>query len=305
MPSYSKECKPIAGKITGLKSQVTSLQKELQKAAPGEKAFLISQITKAEAEIAKEQGLLDDCVKKHPYHPPAPPPPNPCRGKLKPLNKLKEELAVEIQKALAPLQKELQTAAPGEKAALIRQIQTLRDNLMTSSPLAKQIAVEQKAYNTCLTSHGGKLAMDAKFKGTATMSTDNAHAKGLFKQDVTIGLRFGDWDHSTIEITEFPTISVTYDTHSPVGTVTTTVTMTSGSGTYDPQSHNIAVDLELFFHHSTSLAGDSSLHIQLGSQAPLSASGAIDLFGGAPFHGGYLGGNECSLEVKGKISPQP
>ena len=58
MSGYSKQCQPIAGKITGLTSEVASLQKELQKAGPGEKAFLISQIKKAEGEIAKQQGLL-------------------------------------------------------------------------------------------------------------------------------------------------------------------------------------------------------------------------------------------------------
>jgi hypothetical protein len=305
MPSYSKECQPIAGNINGLKAQVAAFQKELQKAAPGEKSFLIQQIKEAEAEIAKQQHLLDDCVKKHPYHPPAPPPPNPCLGLLKELKKLQEELTLEIQKALAPLQKQLQTAAPGEKAAIIHEIQATRHDLMTKSPLAKEIAAAQKAYDTCLTSHGGKLAMDAKFKGHATMWTDNSHAPGPFKQNVTIGLRFGDWDHSAIEVTEFPVISVTYDTHSPVGTVTTTVELVYGSGTYNPQSHYINVTLDLSFHHSTSLAGPSRLHVTLGSEAPLSSSGAIDLTGGAPFKGGYLDGNECSLEVKGTIAPQP
>jgi hypothetical protein len=303
MPNYSPECQPIAGNITGLKNDVASLQKELQKAAPGEKPFLISQIKKAEAEIAKQQGLLDDCVKKHPYHPPPPPPPNPCLGLLKDLNKLRNDLSVEIQKALAPLQKQLQNAAPGEKAAIIHEIQATRADLMNNSPLAREIAAKQKAYDTCLTSHGGKLAVDATFTGKATMWTDNGNAPGPYTEDVTIGFRFGDWDHSAIDITSFPTLSVTYDT--PIGKITTTVEFISGSGTYDPQSHGISVTLDLYFHHSTSLAGPSRLHVSLGSEAPLSGSGKIDLIGGAPFKGGYLDGNECSLEVKGTISPLP
>jgi hypothetical protein len=147
--------------------------------------------------------------------------------------------------------------------------------------------------------------MDATFKGKATLWTDNSNAPGPYTQDVTIGLRFGDWDHSAIDITSFPTISVTYNTHSPLGDVTTTVELISGSGRYDPQSHGISVTLDLYFQHSTSVAGPSRLHVSLGSDAPLSASGAIDLTGGAPFKGGYLDQNECSLEVKGKISPQP
>lgn len=305
MPNYSSECQPIANMIKGLQGDVAAFQKTLQNAAPGEKAFLLSQIAKAEGQIAKEQGLLDDCIKKHPYKPPAPPPKNPCLGIKKQENDLQNQLELEIDKAIAPLQKELQNAPAPAKAGILHQIETLRAQIKATSPLSKQIAIKEKEYDDCLISHGGLLPMNAKFKGKATMRTDNSHAKGPFKQDITIGLRFGAWDHSYIEITDFPSISVTYDTHSVVGTVTTTVSLTSGSGRYDPKTHSVSINLDLYFEHSTSLAGPSSLKIELTGNKPLASDGSIDVFGGAKFQGGYLGGNEASIDVSGKISPHP
>ena len=303
MPNYSPECQPIASKIKGLQSDISSLQKTLQKAAPGEKAGLIAQIKKFQGQIAQEQGLLDDCVKKHPYHPPPPPPKNPCLSLLKELNNLQLALGAEIQKALAPLQKDLQHATGGEKVALLAQIKAIRADLTKNSPLAKQIAAKQKEYDACLKSHGGLLALDATFKGKATMQTDNDNAPGPYTQDVAIGLNFGDWDHSDVSITDFPAISVTFDT--PLGTNTTTVTMISGSGHYDRQGHYLTMNLDLYFHHSLSVAGDSRLDIQLSNTAPMTSDGKISVFGSAPFQGGYLGGNECSFEVHGKIAPHP
>jgi hypothetical protein len=305
MPGYSSECQPIADKIKGLQTDVASFQKQLQTAASGEKPFLISQISKAQSEITQQQGLLDTCVKEHPYKPPAPPPKNPCLSIVHEANQLQKQLDDVIQKALAPLQAQLQQTAGPAKEGILQQIKDTRAHIMATNPLVKQIAAKQKDYDDCLTKHGGLLPMNATFKGKATMRTNNSNAPGPFKQDVTIGLRFGAWDHSHITITDFPSISVTYDTHSIVGTVTTTVSMTSGSGTYDPQTHTISVHLDLYFEHSTSLAGPSSLNITLSNNDPLKSDGSIDVFGGALFKDGYLGGNECSLDVSGKVSPHP
>ena len=304
MPGYSTECQPIANKITGLKSEVASFQKELQTAAPGQKQFLLGQIEKLNSQIAQQTALLNTCVKEHPYHPPPPPPKNPCLGIQADADKLQQTLDDEIQKALAPLQKELQTAPSGEKPGILHQIQAIRQQYMTG-PLAHQIAAKEDEYHACVKAHGGLSAMNAHFKGKATMFTTNSHAPGPFKQDIDITLHFGDWDHSSVTVTHFPPISVTYNTHSIAGTVTTTVTMQSGTGYYDPQNHSISITLNLFFHHNTSLAGDSTLQIILGSSGPIAADGSVDAFGGGTFKGGFLGDDECSIDVKGKITPHP
>jgi hypothetical protein len=119
MPNYATECQPIANKITGLQSEVASLQTELQTAEPGEKAGIIGQIKSLDNQIATQQGLLTDCVKQHPYQPP---PPNPCLSLLKALNTLQQSLSDAIQQAVAPLQKELQKATGAEKVAILGQI---------------------------------------------------------------------------------------------------------------------------------------------------------------------------------------
>jgi hypothetical protein len=304
MPGYSTECQPIANKITGLRSEVASFQKQLQTAPPGAKPELLSQIEKLNSQIAQQTGLLNECVKEHPYHPLPPPPKNPCLSIQAEVNQLQKTLDDEIEKALAPLQKQLQTAPSGEKPGLLHQIQVIRQQYM-ASPLAKEITAKENAYIACIKSHGGLLAMDAHFKGKATMTTTNSHAPGPFKQDVNITLHFGDWDHSKVTVMHFPPVSVTYDTHSIAGTVTTTVTMQNGAGYYDPQNHSISITLDLFFHHNTSLAGDSTLHITLGSSGPIAADGSVDAFGGGTFKGGFLGDDECSIDVKGKIEPRP
>lgn len=305
MPNYSSECQPIADKIKGLQSQVASFQKELQTAAPGAKSGLISQITKLQQQVAQEEGLLNDCAKKHPYQPPPPPPKNPCLSINHDLKQLQEQLEQVIQKALAPLQAELQKTAGPAKTGILQQIKDERAHIMATNPLVKEIAAKQKEYNDCLLKHGGKLAIDADFKGKATMRTNNDNAKGPFTQNITIGLTFSAWNNAHISITDFPGVSVTYDTHSPAGTVTTTVSMTSGSGTFDEKTRFVTFQLELYFEHSTSLAGPSSLNITLTGSKPMTSDGGIDLSGDSTFKGGYLGGNTCSIEVSGKISPHP
>ena len=66
MPNYSSQCLPLAEDIKGLKKQRSSFQKELRKAAPGEKAFLIEQIDKLNSQITQQEEKLKACVKEHP-----------------------------------------------------------------------------------------------------------------------------------------------------------------------------------------------------------------------------------------------
>ena len=305
MPNYSSTCQPIANNIKGLQSDVASFQKQLQKASPGEKSGLLSQIKKLQSQITEQEGLLATCVKEHPYKPPVKPPKNPCLSFEKEEEQLQAQLEQVISKALAPLQKELQTAPSGAKAGILKQIKDERARIMATNPLVPEIAAKKKQYDDCLTKHGGKLAIEATFKGTATMRTDNSHAKGPFKQHVTMDIEFSAWDNAHIRVIDFPGVSVTYDTHSPVGTVTTTVSLTTGSGTFDPKSRNLSITLKLYFEHSTSLAGPSSLTIELDGEKPLGKDGSIEVSGAAKFKGGYLDGNECSLDVSGTISPHP
>jgi len=304
MPNYSKECQPIAGKITALESDVASLQADLQTADPEAKSSLIGMISGKQSDIAHERALLSDCVKKFPYKPPPAPPKNPCLGIKKDVNKLQQDLEDAIDKALAPLQLELQSAASDGKAGLINVINTTRDYVKTHTPFLAEIAAKQKEYDQCVAKHGGLPALAAKFTGTATLQTDNSHFNQPVHRDVTIGLEFSDWDHSHITITSFPEITKEFSL-GILGDNTETVTLTSGSGNYDPQSHGISFHLDLDFLGTNSVVGNSSLNIGLMSNDPLPQDGKLTVFGGATFNGGALGGSEGTLTVSGTISPHP
>jgi hypothetical protein len=56
-------CAPIVNAIKGLESDRASFQKDLQKAAPGEKSALINQIKEINAQIQQKQRDLDECSK--------------------------------------------------------------------------------------------------------------------------------------------------------------------------------------------------------------------------------------------------
>jgi hypothetical protein len=298
-------CQKIENEIKGLDQERDSLQEELQHAAPGEKAFLVSQIKALNTQITKKNKELADCIKQNPFMPPPKPKPNPCKPIAQEIIKLENALNTEVHNAVADLQEELQHAAPGEKPGLVAQIKKISADIRKNSKTAKQIAAKQKEYADCLQTNGGLLALSATFKGTATMLTSNSNAPGPFKQGVTIGLAFSDWDHRDIWVSSFPPISVTYDVGFPVGQVTTTVSLSSGVGTFDPPSNTITLKLSLFFHHSTSLAGDSTLDITLSTTSLLTAAGKITVSGSSKFKGGYLGGDTCWLTVEGTISPHP
>lgn len=304
MPNLSPTCQKIKTQLDSLKGEKKDLQADLQEAAPGGKSALVKQIKALDPKINAKQKELDECVKKHPYTPPAPPKPNPCLNLKKELDKLEAALRKEIQQAVAPLQADLHEAPPGQKSAIVKQIKEAREEVQKNSPTAKKIAAQKKAYNDCLTANGGKLELQATFKGQATLTTSNSDAPGPFKQGVNIGLRFSAWDHRQVSITSFPPITVgPYDT--PVGDVKTTVSFIGGGGTFSPETNSITLTLSLFFHHSTDFAGDSRLDITLNTTSAITASGKIKVQGASEFKDGFLDGDTCWLTVDGTVSPRP
>lgn len=309
MPAkLSPKCQSIDAAIKGLENARNNLQAQLQQAAPGEKSMLIQDIKELNKKINIKKKELTQCIIDHPYVPPKKPKPMPkdCAALKKEIEKLKLALEKQIKLAVASLQAQLHTAAPGEKSEIIQQIKAIKADIKKNSATAKKLAEKIKAYDKCIKDHGGLPALDATFKGLATLSTSNENAKGPFNKKVNIGLRFAEWDHSTFTITNFPAISVTYDTGSPAGTVTTTVSMNGPSGgIFNPISNTISLSLILFFHHSTDWAGDSDLHITLSTSSLLTKEGKVTVSGSAPFEDGFLDEDTCWLTVKGTISPRP
>lgn len=306
MPTpLSPVCQKIQNQINSLRQEQKSLQEELQQAAPGQKSALASQIKKLGTQLTAKNKELQDCIKKNPYVPPPPPKPLPCSTEEQQIAKLQAALSKEIHNAVADLQEELKTAAPGQKSAIAGQIKQITADIKKNSATAKKLAAARKAFSDCLDKNKLLPELLASFKGKATLTTNNSKAKGPFHKDVNIGLKFRVRDHKEVTITSFPKISVTYDVGFPVGEVTTSVTMETGSGTYSPTTKKITLNLNLFFHHSTSLAGDSTFNVKLTTDSPLDAKGNITVSGSSKFNGGYLDGNTGSLSVKGTISPLP
>ena len=208
----------------------------------------------------------------------------PCQSLVGPIKKL------EAQKSIASknLKETKSSYWTGEVKDLLKQIE-----------LAKQ-KLDQCVISKC----GGLSTLFANFIGTATMTTSNSDAKGPFKEKVTASVNFLKYDRTHLNI-YLSTITVG-PFKVPGGTNTTTITG-EGSGTVSLQAGAMTVTLGLHLHQSNDFAGDSNLTITLStsSGSPLSATGAITLNGTGKFVDGFLGDDNCTMTIKGTISPHP
>ena len=304
--NLSPTCQKIDDVIKGLEQHKQALADQLKEAPPALKSDIADQIKELNKKIQAKKNELQKCIEEHPYVPPEKPKPLPkeCAALKKEIEKLRTALSKEVHAAVAHLQEQLHDAP--DKAQIIEQIKEKTADIKKNSPTAKKLADTIKAYDRCIVKYGGLPALDATFSGRATLMTSNDNAPGPFKQSVNIGLHFVEWDHSTFTVTSFPPISVTYDTDSPAGTVTTTVTMNGPSaGEFNPIMNRLSILLRLFFHHSAATAGDSTLEITLDTTSLLTSDGKITVEGSAPFKDGYLDEDTCWLIVEGTISPRP
>ena len=303
MVTYSKECQPVANAIAALKSDRAAIQADLHEASPPMKPALAAQIKALTAQIAQKQEALASCVQLHPYVPPPPAPTNPCLGIRNEVQQLQSKLSDEIRKAVASLQQELRQASSAQKAAIIAEIKTIRADIVKNSPLSKQIAAKKQEYDDCIVVNGGLPALDATVTGTAALQISNEFVPDLSPQTFTLALHFSDFDHRVVTDAFLSQISFSYST--PFGTSTTTVTSQGGSGTFDPKSNFLTLQLSLYFHHSLDVAGDSTLDMEVFTTKAIDASGNITGSGVGEFKGGFLGGDTCLLTIVGKIAPHP
>lgn len=225
-----------------------------------------------------------------------------CNSISKQLSKLKSQLSEAIRRALAPLQEDLHSASPGQKAAIVAEIKMIRADMQKNSPLAKAIAAKTKELKQCVADKGVP-ALSTRFRGKATVTTSNKHARGPYTKNVTIGLTFSACDHRTISVTSFPPISFTYRVPL-LGSVKTTVRLISAVGRFNWATRRIEIDMKLLFDHSR-VFKDSRLTITLKSIKPMSSTGVVTLRGSSRFAGGALDKDKCNMTLVGKISPPP
>jgi hypothetical protein len=162
--------------------------------------------------------------------------------------------------------------------------------------------------------HGGKLDESVTFTGTATMTTSNTNAPGPFVSAVTIGVKFLKYDHTKLEITNFPTITVgpfPIKIGQTTLTNTTTITLTNvQTATANPSTGKMSITMTLHFKHSLPAAGDSDLPITVSTDnSGGSRIGAgtrhVKLAGTGTFSGGFLGGSTGTLLIDGTLSALP
>jgi hypothetical protein len=148
--------------------------------------------------------------------------------------------------------------------------------------------------------------LEARFTGTATLTTTFGQAPGPFVEDLAFNVVF-DSSRTMLSIVSFPLIVERFET--PLGENTTTITRRSGgSGSYS--AGNIVLPLGLRFDHSVDLPffqEDSDLDIVLTTAPPGSPLtpepfGNVTLAGSATFSRGVLGGDTGTLVIAGTIS---
>jgi hypothetical protein len=174
----------------------------------------------------------------------------------------------------------------------------------------QQINAKEREYDQCRISHGGKPDESDTFTGTATMTTNNNNAPGPFVENVTIGLNFKKYDHTKLEITNFPAIT-TSAFHTPLGQNTTTVTLKSvQAASANPTTGQLSITMTLHFKQSIPAAGDSDLALTVSTD---NAGGSrinqgtrhVKLAGTGTFSGGFLDGSKGTLVIDGTLSQLP
>ena len=216
-----------------------------------------------------------------------------------------------VKSDIQDLQDELANAVGSEKAPIGQQLHLKY----------AQLAVVQKALDSCLEQAHVPLPLNATFTGAYTVNTTFPKAKGPFSGAVTIGCHFSA-DRTQVTNTSFPSISVGPISIPVVGSDMVTVTQTGrGSGSFTPDTGAMSMLIVLLFHHSLKIPfyqADSTLSLimETGTNtspsgaltaigSPMDAQGMIVLAGVGIFSGGYLAGYEASTVLAGQIAPHP
>jgi hypothetical protein len=174
------------------------------------------------------------------------------------------------------------------------------------------------------------------FTGSATLTTTNARAAGPFTEPITLTLFFSN-GLSQVSLGSFPPISGPAAGQPPIttplGDDTFTITLKAsvpgnGTGSFvpaGPSAGKLELALSLHLHNSVSagISGDEDSDLDFTGPQSLTtescrsqdgkvsltgsrfdaATGEITLVGATQISGGYLGGSDCGLTVKGTLSP--
>jgi len=156
--------------------------------------------------------------------------------------------------------------------------------------------------------------LEGNFEGRMTFRIDDNRFPGPFYKDFNLTLKFSP-DLHDVRLA-FPKIKIG-PFQTPIGENTITVTQTGGgSGSFDQNSGNMEIPIDLYFDHSTIFAGNSDLSFLLTTGISSSPTGRlyligrpwdqknniITLVGASHFRGGFLDKTDCSIETHGILT---
>ena len=218
---------------------------------------------------------------------------DPCKSTMDEIKNLKAELRTK--------KSDFQEQGRKPNAAQIRKLE---------SEYRVLIAAKEREYDGCRLKNGGLPDQPATLDGTATMTTSNQNAAGPFVQNLQLALTFLKFDHTTLEVNNFPAITAG-PFNTPVGPNTTTVSLRQVQSTsVNPNTGEIRITLQLSFVHSLQAAGNSDLTIQLSTENTGGSrinrnNRRVTIAGTGTFEGGFLNGNTCTLVISGTLSALP
>lgn len=145
------------------------------------------------------------------------------------------------------------------------------------------------------------------FTGTAELRTNHPDARGPFRSNINLTVKFSDC-RASISITSFPPIVNSFGTL--IGQNTSTVSLIQGDpGSFDSSTGRTVIPVTLGFANSLRVFGNSTLPLRLLAEGVPAGNkpdtGIVTLSGTGTFMGGALGGYQGTLTVTGSFSPRP
>jgi hypothetical protein len=227
-------------------------------------------------------------------------PTDPCKSVKDEVTRLQEELQAEKSNWQPH-----NTGGGGPRhpaAGMIRQLE---------NEYRPRIQAKQREYEQCRFDNGGKPDLPVTLAASVRMTTTKSEAPGPYNKSITLGLTFLKFEHKTLSITSFPSISVTFDTGTPLGSNTTTITNSSVEPTsVNPANGRMTISLTLHFHQSLLDGQDSDVSIELSTEnsggSRINRSNRLVILAGTgTFEDGFLDGEDCTLVIRGTLSALP
>jgi hypothetical protein len=176
----------------------------------------------------------------------------------------------------------------------------------------RKITNKSPKHAVCLlTAHENKPDQIVVFKGETVLTTNDSHAKGPFKQSISIQMHFHENNQNIFDVIGFTPI-ITNSFPVPRGSNTITISLKGAAiGLFDPATGILKLALPLHFHENHFLAGDSDITFLLSTESlnpkgsRLDSAKHVTIGAAATFQSGFLGDKTGALTVKGTLTPYP